>query len=287
MTASTGKGLPAPRMLRPFSKAETAYLTGGTQPAVSSVLTSSSKFLNSPLFRDAWAMTSLRRMGPDLPLNYCQPAMFRAVYDVIDPDEFCQAVEAEKAGNPEFRDWLGARRIAHYDPAAMAHNAPGTLGAAIRDFLLNSGMKIEFRDQREIDNDVDYILIQRAHTHDIQHIVTGYGANDLGELALATATGATDTGYFTPALAHFLNLIPNFICAARLMRSQLHYPAAMPHVYDALADGIALGKAVRLPLFMVDWEARLDQQLDAIATDLGFTRRDDSHWRDLDHLSRG
>ncbi|MFC3174461.1 Coq4 family protein [Novosphingobium bradum] len=287
MTAIPQERQAAPKMLRPFSKAETAYLTGGKQPAVSSVLTSSSKFLNSPLFRDAWTMTSLRKMGPDVPLNYCQPAMFNAVFDVTDPEEYAAAVEAEKACNPEFRDWLAARRIEHYDPAEMGHHAPGSLGAAIRDFLLNSGMKIEFRDQREIENDIDYILIQRAQTHDIQHMVSGFGLNHLSEVALAISTGAADTSYFTPALAHFLNMIPNFIAASTLMRTQLHYPAGMPHLYDAMATGIAFGRQLRQPLFMVDWGARLDQQLDDIATDLGFTRFDDREWFRLNDLSEG
>jgi ubiquinone biosynthesis protein Coq4 len=288
MNAVAAEDAPKPRLARPMSEAEAAYMQGGAQPAAPSFMFSNSKFLNSPLFRDAWAQVALRRYGPDLPVTYDLPTMFRAIYDVTDLDAYVAAVAAEKAQNPEFRTWLNARKLSCYRLEARQDHAPGTLGAALRELLSQPGMQLQFMATGEVvDNDLDYILKRRGQTHDIEHFITGFGPNNLGEHALALFNNVAVSNYFSPELAHHLSLAMAFVTSASLMRNALHYPAAMPHLYEATRRAIDAGLAVKKPLFLVDWDAYLDWTLEDICAEFGIARNNDAAWRDLDHLTRG
>lgn len=284
-------GLPQsaqPRLARPLNQAEADYMQGGVEPVTSSVLVSNSKFLNSPWFREAWTQASLRRYGPDLPDTYCIPMMIRGIAETSDVAEFMAEIAAEKARNPEFGDWLNARRLTNYRAEEMAHHAPGTLGATIREFVAQSGMQMEFTGiGEEIANDFDYVIKRRGVNHDIEHMVTGFGPNALGEVALAMCNNASFANYFPPKLAHHISMTTVFVTAASYMRNALHYPAIMPHFYEAVQRGIAAGRALKKPLFLVQWEDYLDRSLEDICAELGIERGPDEAWRELNHLAHG
>lgn len=64
--------------------AEAAYLMGTAAPAAGSVLTSTSRYLNNPRFRDVYAQMGLKRDGHDLPPAYLIPEVNRAVAEETD-----------------------------------------------------------------------------------------------------------------------------------------------------------------------------------------------------------
>jgi ubiquinone biosynthesis protein COQ4 len=277
-----------PRLARPLSKAEADYMEGGKKPVTSSVLVSNSKFLNSPLFREAWTQMSLRRHGPDLPEPFCSPMMIRGIYDVVDVAEFVAEIAAEKARNPEFRAWLDERRLTAYRASELRAHADGTLGAAIRKFVEASGMEMDFTGMgEEITNDFDYMVKRRGVNHDIEHMVTGFGPNSFGEEALAMCNNAAIFNYFPPKLAHHAAMTTIFVTGASYMRNALHYPESVPYHLDAIQRGITAGRALKKPLFMVQWEDYLDWQIDDICAELGIERGPDELWVGLDHLTHG
>src|SRR5438445_417080 len=94
---------------------EASYLTGGREPAVSSVLVSSSKYLNNPLFRDLYAQMGLKRNGRDLPDAYLVPELNRAFAEVTDADAVAQLLAAERRRRPEFAAWLDERFVSQFD----------------------------------------------------------------------------------------------------------------------------------------------------------------------------
>src|SRR5476651_925456 len=77
-----------PKLARAFNKEEAAYMQGAAEPVTSSVLISNSKFLNSPLFREAFMQAALRRYGYDLAATYTIPHMARGIADVLDVDDY-------------------------------------------------------------------------------------------------------------------------------------------------------------------------------------------------------
>ena len=258
---------------------EARYMTGANEPVTSSVLISNSKYLNDPYYRDVFSQFALRRHGHDLPETYLIPNMVRAINEVKDMGEFVRLFEEEKVRKPDFAAWLDARRYTVYDPAGMRHYKDGTLGAIIRDFIDKSGMEMQFMMKgEEPRNDIEYSVKRRVASHDIEHMVTGFGPHELGESALAIMNTTSNYGYFTPALARHMSEHTMFVQATGYYRVSLHYPDLMPYELEAMRQGIAAGQGLKKPLFMVDWEDYLDWQADDICTDLGFVRGPGDGW---------
>ncbi|RYG26332.1 MAG: hypothetical protein EON93_21540, partial [Burkholderiales bacterium] len=58
------------RMFNGMLPSEAAYMRGEKRPVPTSVPHTSSKYLNSPLFRDAFTTMALRRVGDDVAVTY-------------------------------------------------------------------------------------------------------------------------------------------------------------------------------------------------------------------------
>ena len=200
-----------------MTEAAARYMQGAAEPVTSSVLTSNSKYLNNPLYREYFAMHALRRNGEDLAPTCVIPLMVRALGEVTDMREVARDVEAEKAMTPEFAAWQAARRYASSDPSLMHSHPTGTLGAAIRDFLSGSGMEMEFIGKSE------------APRNDIEHIVTGFGPNAAGEQALSILNVTAAARHFSPSLAQFINAPHAWVSSAGYKRNSLHDPRGAGH----------------------------------------------------------
>jgi ubiquinone biosynthesis protein COQ4 len=260
-----------------MSAIEARYMQGEREPATSSVLTSNSKYLNNPYYRDAFVQQCLRRHGPDLPPTYMVPLMMRAISEVTDRAEAARLIAEEKVKNPAFGAWIDNRQRSIFRPEEVRDSRPGTLGAAIRDFMA-AGYNMEFIKQREAPSDIDYLRQTRAAFHDIEHLVTGFAANTAGEQALSLCNIATFSRYFTPALAQYLSHANSWVSAGGYMRTSLHYHQVLPTYLEAMQLGIAAGLALKRPLFMESWGDYLDWSLEDIAKHIGFVRGPGDAW---------
>jgi ubiquinone biosynthesis protein COQ4 len=260
-----------------MSAIEARYMQGEREPATSSVLTSNSKYLNNPYYRDAFMQQCLRRHGPDLPPTYMVPLMMRAISEVTDRAEAARLIAEEKVKNPAFGAWIDNRQRSIFRPEEVRDSRPGTLGAAIRDFMA-AGYNMEFIKQREAPSDIDYLRQTRAAFHDIEHLVTGFAANTAGEQALSLCNIATFSRYFTPALAQYLSHANSWVSAGGYMRTSLHYHQVLPTYLEAMQLGIAAGLALKRPLFMESWGDYLDWSLEDIAKHIGFVRGPGDAW---------
>lgn len=250
-----------------------AYMQGAQEPVRSSVLTSNSIYLSSPLYRDAFAHQALRRHGHDLPTTYNVPAMRRAINDLIDPATIVQLVAEEKKRNAEFAAWLDERTFTNYRTLDLTVYGPNSLGATILDakqkgYDIHMGASVE-----PAGSDLEYILQRKNAGHDIDHMVTGFGPNTAGEAALALCNVYSTASYFSPELAHYLSHGLFFVAAGGIMRTALHYHDVLPTYLEGVEQGIRVGRELRRPLMLVKWEDYLDWPLADIAADLGITQR--------------
>jgi len=274
--------------LHKLNAKEAGYMQGGAEPVTSSILVSSSKYLNNPYYRDTFAQFALRKFGDDVPPTYLIPNMVRALGETRDNAEFYRLVQEERIKKPEFAAWLDRRKQTSYRADELRDYAEGTLGATIRHFLEDSGMQMEFMNaELAPTNDLEYMIKRRSAHHDIEHMVTGFGPNALGEGALAVMGNVSVLRYFTPELAHYLNEFTMFITAAGLYRKSLHAPAMMLDTYRAWALAITAGESIVKPLMLVDWEDYLDLTLDEIAEALGFKRGPGAAWDSSSAQLRG
>lgn len=254
------------------------YMLGDREPVTSSVLISNSKYLNNPYYRDIYAQIGLRRHGHDLPTTYLIPSIGKALSEVQDAKEYMALIEAEKAKNADFAEWINERRYTSYSRGDLEGMAPGTLGHAIWELLGIPGLQMELEGELQISNDLDYLAKRRATNHDIEHIVTGFGPNAAGEMALALANIRSCASYFTPELAHEINVGIVMINSGVMHRVSAHYPAAMPIMMDAMCLGIQMGQMIKRPLLLEPWEDMLDKQVEDIVADLGIIRGPGAGW---------
>lgn len=259
---------------------EVRYMQGDAEPAAPSIINTNSKYLNNPYYRDAYVQIALRRNGPDLPSTYIIPMAGRAIGEVTDYAEFARLIEEEKVKNPEFAEWLRARRYTAFKASELVGHASGTLGHAIYEFLTTSGYEMDKMQMADVDvtNDIDYISKRRANLHDLEHLATGFGPNTCGEIALVWTAISSLAQYFSPQLAHHMSAGLVFLSTATLQQTSLHYPAVFPMVMEAVRAGIEMGKTLKRPLLMESWEDMLDWQIDDIAVHLGITRGPGAAW---------
>lgn len=252
-----------------MDKSEVEYLKGGMQPLAteSSVLVSSSKYLNSAAMRNLVAQEMLRKYGTDLTPAYFIPEMNAAFAEVTDYAYIASLVAAERERLPEFASWLDRRFISDFSVERVADFRTGTLGEQVNAFV-NSGFDIDFMFKGQPADDYQYWLKRFIQSHDIQHMVTGFDVTPIGEYALIQLNNTNYYDYFSPELASELTRQTTLQVTCGWMRANLHYPCTVPLLLDALALGREMGRGLSKPLFYVKWEDYWDNSIAEIREDL-------------------
>jgi ubiquinone biosynthesis protein Coq4 len=235
---------------------EIDYLKGGKKPLStdSSVLVSSSKYLNSAAMRDIVAQEMLRKYGTDLPPAYFIPELQAAFAEVTDYPYILRLLAAERATKPEFDAWLQRGFLSDYKAEPLAACKAGTLGAMVHAFVHESGFDVDFMFKAAPQDDYQYFLKRFIQSHDIQHMVTGFDVTPIGEYALSMVSTATYQNYFSAELAGELTKQTTLQVCCGMMRANLHYPKTMPLMMEAISRGLAMGHQLKKPLFYVNWE---------------------------------
>jgi ubiquinone biosynthesis protein Coq4 len=234
------------------------YLMGVGRPRTSSILVSDSPYLNNPRVRDIFAQMGLKRNGIDLPDAYLVPEVNRALAEETDMERLHQLIVQERHRTPEFAEWLDARFVSDWGNTDLSNCAEGSVGAAIRTFMEDSGLDIDFMFRGEPANDFMYLVKRRVQNHDIEHIITGLDPSPVGEIALIVANTVACFNYFSPELAQMLSFQPMFLASTSLMRMACHYPAVTPAMLEGFALGQAVGAKQDKPFFMIRWEDWID-----------------------------
>jgi ubiquinone biosynthesis protein COQ4 len=253
---------------------ERAYFNGGIQKVetASSVLVSSSRYLNNAELRNLISQEMLRRNGTDLPNTAFIPEVAQALMMLEDFGRIMALFEEEKARLPEFKRWCDTRALCDFKKEEVKDCAPGTLGAALYDFMVNSGYELDvFYREIQVVNDLTFYLRQAALTHDIEHIISGFGPNHGGEIALLNANMHSKARYFHPELAAFFNRIPTYLKAKTIMKDGLHYPEAAVLNLEAEYQGAVQARNWKYPLMLADWRAMTNWQIADIREELGIT----------------
>lgn len=155
--------------------------------------------------------------------------------------------------------------------AALDDCQPGTLGHAYRAFMVENDLveqlaagyrarHDELRASGKIDRMPDalaYKVLRGFQTHDLHHVLTGYPATPLGELALqAFQLAQMDFPY----AAMWIAVVTGHMA---LVDPHLIKPAM-----DAITDGWGHGRSARSIQF-IRFEDRLDQPLQSIQAEFG------------------
>lgn len=244
-----------------ISQKDLDYFNGANRALTteSSVLISSSPYLNHPRLPGLIAQEMLRRNGADLATTAYIPEVATCLFDVEDLAYVEGLIAAERVKNPEFAAWLDRRHLSNFVVDDVKDCAPGTLGSVIHDFLTNSGYQIDYFFQgMPVETDYDYYKKERVFTHDIEHMVTGFETDFASEVGLIFANLSAFYKYFTPELASEFCRVNGYLSAKSMMRTTLFYPRIMSTFLEAQQRGIMMGQGWKKPLMLVAWRDHLD-----------------------------
>jgi ubiquinone biosynthesis protein COQ4 len=126
---------------------------------------------------------------------------------------------------------------------------PGTLGAAYYAHLKSNNLQPDFFPDEGIPGILGYTILRLRQTHDIWHVLTGYGTSVREELALQA---------FTLAQVH--NGLSISIVFGGMLHVALKNPVDIAQAMDLIVEGWSRGKAARF-LPAVRWEEMFSEPL--------------------------
>jgi len=172
------------------------------------------------------------------------PAVMRAMADHVSRTEVGRKALAER---PRLK----------IDLAALRALPAGTLGRAFAEHMIENGLDPAAIPMLPDHDELEFVRAHLYDTHDVWHVVTGFGTDVAGELGLQAFYQAQLPGH-----------LPTAILAAGLLNTLLYRFDDRDARMTEIARGWQLGKRAE-PLFGVRWDKLWAQPLAEIRRDLG------------------
>jgi len=239
------------------------------------MLSSTSKYLNHPRLRHWVAVESLRRNGPDMD-HYGGPMEIIDIFrELDDSDEINRLFAEARARDPQLDAWFEARFLIPHDMEALADLPEGTLGREYQKMLAEQGLQADFLPFESTASDYDYFHRRHSQTHDIEHLVIGYRYDPLGEFALIAARTTNLLKHLGQELGEHISVVSNLLISTGMARFGCHYPHLLSPLYKALGEGNRIGENLKVPLFMPRYEDMFDWTIEAVREEFGVQHSSD------------
>ena len=148
-------------------------------------------------------------------------------------------------------------RLPHLDLDELEANcAPGSVGHTVATHMKKCGLNPNIFRPSAVGSKEDYAVVHLTETHDIWHVVTGFGNDEPGEIGVI-AFYCSNTG-----ASIFVLLL-----AAALLNTALFNHDKLNDRFDAIAEGWRAGKRAR-PLFGIDWTTQWHRPIEEVRREL-------------------
>jgi ubiquinone biosynthesis protein Coq4 len=186
------------------------------------------------------------RLGKVFELSdgFVEPAVMRRMAD---------AAAKSEAGRVALRE----RARLRVDLAELRQLPEGTLGRAFAEHMIANGLDPAAIPSLPADDELAFVRAHLYDTHDVWHVVTGFGTDVAGELGLQAFYQAQLPGH-----------LPTAILCAGLLNTLLYAFEDRDARMTEIARGWQLGKRAD-PLFGVRWDKLWSRPLTEIRADLG------------------
>jgi ubiquinone biosynthesis protein Coq4 len=174
------------------------------------------------------------------------PKMMTAVMNRLRREPGVEAAFAKRA------------RLGAFTLAELRALPEGSLGRAYGAFMEKNGLTPEAIPHVEDDGGPEYMRAHLYETHDLWHVVTGFGPDPAGEAGLQAVYAAQLPGMLPAALVSALLL------NAAIERSSVKTKER----FDAVARGWELGQRAKM-LFGYPWRERFATPLEDVRRELG------------------
>ena len=224
--------------------ADYSYLMSGITKIEtdSSVLVSSSRYLNDPRIRDWIATHLLRRNGPDVPTPSDSIQLVQILREVQDIDHINALFAQERQINPALDAWFSEGFVSTFQRDDLKHYGPDTVGGLFHAQLTGLDMEIDIVPPFTPRNDFEYFQLRAGQTHDFEHLLGGGGFDFIGELVPYYMRLTNLFVHLSPELAGELSVFSILGSSRILTRAVLHYPQTWLTVQNATERGARVGR---------------------------------------------
>ena len=224
---------------------DTPYLARGVRllGTDSTILISSSKYLNEPRLRDWVAKIALKKNGADYPPAAEMYELIQILQDLRDFDRLEDLFREERKTNPALDNWFNAWFCSDYTIDDLKDCAPGTVGGIYYQAATQGSYDVQIVPNFKPQTQWQYYSLRAGQTHDYEHILTGGGFNYIGELLPYWFRLATiDQHIQNKELAGEMNVMGILGTTRYLLRTVLHYPETWGAALKCIEQGIAIGR---------------------------------------------
>ena len=211
-----------------------------------------------PPLRALKAFYSLARLVKD-------PNRLGEVFEMSDalatPDALRPMVD-RLAEDPVVARTLEARHRIRFELGELRGLPEGTLGRTFADHMIAANLDPSALPTLPSDDATSFFRAHLYETHDVWHVVTGFGTDIVGELGLQAFYQAQIPGP-----------LPSLLLAVGLLRSAIFDQTLTVPFMEALVRGWRMGKAAR-PLFGVRWDELWSVPLEDVRRQLGIDTSD-------------
>ena len=235
---------------------ETPYLMKGAKPPTSesSILLSSSRYLNDPRLREAIALRMLGKNGNDLPSTYTLPALFQALAENEDYEELFTLIATERHTNKAFDAWMSEGFLSTMSRDDFRDFPEGTVGRIYYEYLYDREFEPNIVTFKEPENEMEYWVIRASQVHDVfEHILAGAPFDIINEMVPTSMKIASVHKHLSSGLAGKFTIINSILTTSQINRATLHYPSCVPALLERLERGLLIGRTSE-PYFMMKYE---------------------------------
>ncbi|MGB5076474.1 MAG: hypothetical protein WBO17_03225 [Sphingorhabdus sp.] len=235
--------------------ADYSYLMSGIKKidTDSSVLVSSSRYLNDARIRDWLATHFLRRNGPDVPTPSDSIQLVQILREVQDIDHINALFAMERQKNPTLDAWFNEGFVSTFQACDLKSFGSETVGGLFHAQLTGIGMQIDIVPPFTPRNDYEYFQLRAGQQHDFEHLLGGGGFDFIGELVPYYMRLTNLFVHMSPELAGELSVFSILGSSRILTRAVLHYPQTWLTVQHATERGAKVGRE-SAPLYMMRYE---------------------------------
>jgi ubiquinone biosynthesis protein COQ4 len=209
----------------------------------SSVLVSSSKYLDHAGLRDWIAMIALKKNGPDFPPAAEMHQLIGILSELRDFEHIEAMITGERAVNPAFDAWFRDGFTSDYKIDDLKDCAPGTVGGIYYKAATQGSYEVQIVPNYKPRTQWEYYSLRSGQTHDYEHILTGGGFNYMGELIPYWFRLATiHTHIQNKELAGEMSVLSIFGTMRYVIRTMLHYPQVWETALTCIQQGIRIGR---------------------------------------------
>jgi len=213
----------------------------------SSILVSSSRYLNNPTIRAALPNFMLRKNGQDIRTEADHTlGLYAGFEEVRDHARIEELLTRERKINPELDQWLGERFLSSWTNESFAKYPVGSIGGIMYRQIRDFGFDITLgrtSASKQPETQYEYALIRGGQIHDFEHILLGSSFDSIGEIIPLFAGLANRCKHFSPEVSQIFNEYQIFSATRIFARSGLHYPETFAASLESVECGIRVGQA--------------------------------------------